>query len=524
MKFYMQPRAYYIIFFICFLIFPLRDSQAQERGEAIAGREILEVGGKKVLTESYTVKHGDHLWQILREREILENKDFKELFAMLKMLNSSLPDLSWIEPGDRLIIPLSIISNESPPRADGKAAGVTTREERLEKPDKDVETVSEKETLKAAPVSEIPVPDSAGKSHGNGVDWTSRQLGEIFVQMGEEWVQNGKHFIPLKSGGEVSLKADSYPIINLSNGNRIIVDLKGDLPEKMAHLITSSWENYRIASLREDDDLRMALEKIFSVCGYKKIYKNGEPFETGDDISVLITADWIVKPNVGLPDESEKVVIITLTDGPTSHTPSEIKKYLKSLGILTIDYPLVEEPADNPMEKAVILNATQDKSNLIEMLLNLSGQPFSKNVEIPIYRNQKTDFNLIIKADFLFEKEGREYIIDLTGLGSDIISLLRQHQFMVMSLSDEKDPYLILPVVLDFLGVKSYAGSHPFLTANREDSKNIKITIPGVSFQDHGGQNIFATPLRLPDEVASFLAHKGYKILNVAAPSDSTPL
>ena len=104
-------------------------------------------------------------------------------------------------------------------------------------------------------------------------------------------MQTGQHFIPLKSGGEVSLKADSYPIINLSNGNRIIVDLKTDLPEKMAHLITSSWENYRIASLTEADDLRSALGKIFSVCDYKKIYKNGEPFETGDDISVLITAD-----------------------------------------------------------------------------------------------------------------------------------------------------------------------------------------------------------------------------------------
>ncbi len=524
MKFYMQAKAYYTIIFFCLLIFPLGLTPAQETGELDAGKEILEIADKKVLIEYYTVKHGDYLWQILRDRGLLEKKDFQELLAILRILNNSLPDLSRIEPGDRLIIPLSIAAKESPPQTPGKTADVTIPDEGLRGPDRKEELVKEKERLVTVPVSKTPIPESAGQPSKKGIEWTSRQLGEIFVQMGEEWVQTGKHFIPLKSGGEVSLKADSYPIINLSNGNRVIVDLKGDLPEKMVHLITSSWENYRIASLTEADDLRSALEKIFSVCDYKKIYKNGEPFETGDDISVLITADWIIKPNTALPDELEKVIIITLTDSPASKTPHEIKKYLKSLGILTIDYPPAEEPANAPMEKAVILSADQERSNLIEILLNLSNQTFSKKVEIPIYRNQKTDFNLIIVADFLFDKNGKEYIIDLTGLGSDIISLLRQHQFSVMSLPDEKDPYLILPVVLDFIGVKAYSGSHPFWTADRDNAKNIKITIPGVSFRDHQGQNIFATPLRLPEEVASFLSSKGYKILNVALPSHATPL
>ncbi len=522
MKFYIQTKAYYTIILFCLLIFPLGLSMAQEKGEADVGKEILEIADKKVLTEHYTVKHGDHLWQLLRDRGLLEKEDFQELLAMLRMLNNSLPDLSRIEPGDKLIIPLSFIADESLPQASEKTAGVTISSKSSNEPDREEEPVIKEERPVTVTAGKTPIPDSAGKPPKKGPEWTSRQLGEIFVQMGEEWVQVGKHFIPLKSGGEVNLKADSYPIINLSNGNRVIVDLKGDLPEKMAHLITSSWENYRIASLTEDDDLRSALGKIFSVCDYRKIYKNGEPFETGDDISVLITADWIIKPITKLPEELEKVIIITLMDSPASETPHEIKKYLKSLGILTIDYPPAEEPKTTPMEKAVILSSDQDRSGLIEILLNLSSQPFAKKVEIPIYRNQKTDFNLIIEADFLFDKNGREYIIDLTGLGSDIISLLRQHQFSVMSLPDEKDPYLILPVVLDFIGVKAYSGSHPFWTADRDNAKNIKITIPGVSFRDHQGQNIFATPLRLPEEVASFLSSKGYKILNVALPSHAT--
>jgi hypothetical protein len=524
MKFYIQAKTHYTIILFCLLIFPLGFSIAQEKEAVGVGKEIIVIADKRVLTEHYTVKHGDYLWQILRDRGLLEKENFQELLALLKTLNTSLPDLSWIEPGDKLIIPLSIVANESPPQPPEKTADVTIVTESPDKPDREEGPVINKEKPVTVTASKTPIPESAGKFPKKGPEWTSRQLGEIFVQMGEEWVQAGKHFIPLKSGGEVNLKADSYPIINLSNGNRVIVDLKGDLPEKMAHLITSSWENYRIASLTENDDLRSALGKIFSVCDYKKIYKNGESFETGSDISVLITADWIIKPMTQLPEELEKVIIITLMESPAFKTPHEIKKYLKSLGILTIDYPPVEEPKSTPTENAVILSTDHERSNLIEMLLNLSGQPFSKKVEIPIYRNQKTDFNLIIEADFLFNKNGREYIIDLTGLGSDIISLLRQHQFSVMSLPDAKDPYLILPMVLDFIGVKAYSGSHPFWTADRNHAKNIKITIPGVSFRDHQGQNIFATPLRLPEEVATFLSRKGYKILSVAVPSYSTRL
>jgi hypothetical protein len=122
MKFYRQAKAYYTIIFFCLLIFPFGLSKAQEKSEAGAGKEILEIAGKKVLTEHYTVRHGDHLWQILRDRGLLKKKDFQELLALLRILNNSLPDLSRIEPGNKLIIPLGIVANESPPQTPVKKA------------------------------------------------------------------------------------------------------------------------------------------------------------------------------------------------------------------------------------------------------------------------------------------------------------------------------------------------------------------------------------------------------------------
>ena len=526
MKFYMQAKVYYIIILFCFLFFPMKVLSAQEKDQAEVKKEILDLGDKKIVTERYIIRHGDYLWQILREKDLLDKKDFPELFDMLKSLNPTLQNLSEIEPGDILIIPLSILPNTGLPTVPGRTADRIVPPEKPKAPNPEGHLVREEEPpterQTKIPPEVTPISESARKTKTQDITSISHQLAEIFTQMGEEWVQKGQHFIPIRSGGEVNLKADSYPIINLSNGNRVIVDLKQDLPEKMSHLITSSWKNYRIVSLTETDDLRSALGKILSVCDYKKIYREGEPFETGKDISVRITADWIVKPNIGLPDESEKVIVITLIDDPSSWTPQEIKKYLKSLGILVIDYPGAEDTGGEDRAKVILLRAGQDKVSLIEMLLNLLDQSFSKKIEIPIYRSQKTDFDLIIKADFLFNKRGKDYIIDLTGLGSDIISLLRQHQFSVLSIPDENDPSLILPMVLDFMGVETSSGPYPFWTAARDEQKNIRITIPGTRFRDHKGQNIFATSLELPEDIINFLSSKGYTILSLTTPLQTT--
>jgi hypothetical protein len=72
-----------------------------------------------------------------------------------------------------------------------------------------------------------------------------------------------------------------------------------------------------------------------------------------------------------------------------------------------------------------------------------------------------------------------------------------------------------LPMVLDFMGVETSAGPYPFWTADRDEQKNIRITIPGTRFRDHKGQNIFATSLELPEDIINFLSSKGYTILSL---------
>lgn len=532
-------------------------------------REVREIdNNRKALVETYTVKKGDHLWQLFRKRGILEKRNLHELIDVLKRLNPSLQNLDLIHPGQRIAIPLTLTPLGGLPVLAPKSPVVTLPVEALKdinlenytvksgdsliKVVKDRFGVSEEKIsgqylamLKRANPSienlnriypgqmvKLPVfsaqmvrapvqrehPPSPQEQKQPSIKGSAvaQQLIEIFSLIGEEWSTTGEHYIPLKSGGQVNLNADSFPVLNVSNGNRVIVDLYQDLPEKMAQAITTSWDNYKIVHLRKEDDLRQALDRVLPACGYYRIYKQGEPLDLVGDIRIQMTADWIIQPLPSQGEGIDRMILLTLTDNRTARMSPEIRSFLETLHLKVIEYPPSEPSKPLVLEGVDVLEASQIGPELIEMVLNLTGKPFSKNVEIPVYQGQKTQFSLLVKADFFLYVDGRDSIIDLSGLGEQTISLLRDQGIQVLSIHNEKDPYLTVSSILEFVGVKFDSNPHPFLASSRAESRNVKMTIPGIVFQDNHGQNIFASHLKLPDEIVGFLYKKGYKILNLA--------
>lgn len=533
--------------------------------EGVKKQQTYMVGEKKFLTETYTIKRGECIWKIFRDRGLLKRRDLPDLIAALKSLNSSLKNIDLIYPGQKIIIPLpidkkgelSLASRQIPIktidvdsvediewenyRIKPGDSLIRVIEARYHIPKKylydeylnlvrklnpfiqDLNIIHPGQLIRL-PICSHPIVRKAieparlrskrTEQISTGIAALRYALGRIFTEIGEEWIQTGEHVIPFKAGGQIKLKADSYPIISLSNGVRVIVDLYNDLPEKVAHLIRSSWKSYRIVHLK-NDDLRMALDKILRLCDYHKVYKRGEPVEIKDDISIQITADWIIKPTSGQSSDREKFIMITLMEGETPKTPQAIKGLLGRRGIKVIDYPSKDEPLKEPPAKIGTLNPGDRKTALVEMLLNLTGQQFSKKIEIPLYQSQKRDLTLIVKADYSLNIKGRDCIIDLTGLGQDIISMLHENQFSVLSLAGENNPSSIVSKTLNFLGVEFDSKPLSFMATNRDSSRNIKLIISGIIFHDYNSQTVLATELRIPKEIISLLAKRGYTILNL---------
>jgi hypothetical protein len=531
-------------------------------------QETRELDDKKVLTEVYKVQDGDHIWQLFRERGLLQKRNLPELIAILKKLNASLANMDLIHPGETILIPLTIAPAKGFPMTVSKKPEAVISLEDLKKLDLENYTVKPGDNLVKIITNLYDVPEKEindeylelvkkmnpsisninmiypnqrirlpifmrqnirvpikqtdteqpftekGREH---LAQVSHELEAIFTQMGEEWVQSGQHFIPLQSGGQVNLNADSYPILNLENGTRIIVDLYHALPEKMAQLIPATWKNYKVMHLTEKDELKDALKKILPLCDYHEIYPPSDPLKLSGDITFTITADWIIQLYNEPSDQPIKVLAITLLENPAQATPAAIKKLLSSLGIKVIEFPGSSAEANPAKAQENLIAAGDSPAGLVETLCNLIGYNFSKDQDISVYQSQKTDFNLTVKADFLLHLGEQDYIIDLTGLAPEVLTLLKEHNFTVLPLAEEKDPLTVVKKTLEFFKVPAESQPKTFLGAEREESRNIKINISGIFFSDSAGQPVLATNFALQNELVQFLAQKGIKVLALNA-------
>ncbi len=530
------------------------------------GTAIQEVDDRKVLTQEYTVQKGDHVWQLFRERGLLEKRNLPELLSVLKKMNTTLDNLDLIHPGQKLVIPLKIapvsgtpVQEETVQIADLK--DIDFQNYTVQKDDnvikvikgmyripqdelyqeylkavrkmnptiKDLDSIYPGQSIRlpiySPEVVRVPIkmPDStASKDKGKIKPGSTKpnpvahDLAEIFMEMGEEWVQGGEHFIPLKTGGQINLKASAFPIINLKKGHRVIVDLDTNLPPKMARLIESSWNNYKVVHLTKDDSLKTSLEKTLMACSFPNVNKDGKPLDLGKKIPLSITGDWIVSlPETGSEDQF-KSVAINLRDAGAPNTPLVIKNYLKGHGVKIIDYPPGSDTSSAGTPVAEPLKAEGKPVSLIKTLLDLVGQSYSADSNIPVYQSQQEDLKLIIRADLLLKVKGKDSVIDLTGLEPEVLSLLEEQGIKTLSLAKEKEPEKLIARVCEFMGIQFKRGPHDFMAVKKGGSRNVKMTLTGVIFSDESGKPILATPLNLPEEIHAFLSQRGYRVLVVA--------
>ena len=584
-----------------FLLFSYLPCSAQEQAEGIAesdtysislvqtatmekNQEIIEVEDKKVLAENYSIKDGEYLWKILRERGLLEKSKLKEVLSMLAKLNPAMSDLDLIHPGQTIMIPLVITpvaSHRTPAVMTGDAPLPVTAEKfaeldlesegytiqagdslikvvknKFEMSDKELhseymdllkklnpsinnlnlvypgqkvrlpifasrkirkpiankisKTLDQPASVRERTGQEVISVEAARSDRLNGL---ADQLGDIFTMIGEEWIQTGEHYIPLKTGGQINLKAESYPVLSLKNGKMLIIDLNNDLPVNMVELITKTWAKYRIIHLEKDNDLRTAVNRILPMCDYFRLYSNEEPFVLNGNIPLRITADRIIQKSAGDPGKDTGLIALNILEKTDSRLSGNIREFLDAQGITAIEYPFIED-RETPVE-ADILEPGSNISALVEELIILADRTFTKKMEISVFQKQKKDFNLIVVADYYLNINGRDCIIDLNGLGSDIIDLLEEHNFRVLPLSGDKNSSEIATKLLGFMGVEHDYKSHRFLAADRDEAQNISLMITGTIFQTADGDSILATQLSLPQEIEGFLAQKGYRVLRL---------
>jgi hypothetical protein len=506
---------------------------------------------------------------------LLRKKNFSELLSLLKRMNRSLANLDLIHPGQTILIPLNIVplkGFKKEVKADKKSVmGIGSLEDvefdnYVVKPG-DTLLMIAKNKVKISPeylyedylklvqkfnptltnpdliypdqvirlpiyspqIVRMPIEKKEGALASKKTERMPAQdtaqtlalkqgLREIFTQMGEEWVDTGEQFIPLKSGGQVNLRTDTFPLLNLSSGRRLVIDLHNELPKEISQLIESDWEEYQVVHRTIGDTLATMIDKILATSNYHKVFKSGESFSIPGDIEISVAGDWTIIPQKSRGTVPEKIVALTLIDHQVEHTSPTLRQYLEKLGIKVIDYPDTYDVAgvesESPAKGKIQINE-QSEFPVPTHLLALVGQTFSSGVTMPVYQSEGSGFNLIIQADLFFHRKGKDCLIDMTGLSPAIVSLLEKHQIRVLSLAGENDPISVTARILEFLGLPFVSKRHNFPAAPRDEGRCITFTLLGVRFHDHEGKKILATNVIVQNEFLQFLHQRGYYVLEL---------
>ena len=536
---------------------PATEKRVSKRpGSEIPKPEIPKGVPGRLKYETYRIKRGDSIGALAITRYELSRKQLHNQYYKLFMeCNPSITNPDRIFAGQRVRLPLFPPVRVAPlkntpdiPDLDSASDGrvsINPVNSGIKIPDPVVSPKKTSDrppeqprvTARPKPPKKKPAPAGAKKpkkrpktvaiKKKSGVVQTEipykpHDIGHIFTQMGSDWIDSGEHFIPLKSGGQINLKASSYPVIRLNDGVTVILDLTGKLPSDMSRFIQTTWSDYRIVHIHRGDDLRSALDKILKACGFSKAVKTGKPLLLGKDIRLEIGGDWIL--NISDEDAKAKFMVLNLVPSPQGYVPETIKKHLKTLQVHLIEYPPGTNPLDARAPQGKIYRV-KDRSALIGALLKLTGHPFSEQEQIPAFMGQKEDFKLVVNADF-FVRTGRgNMIFDLTGLDPQIISLLKKRRISVLSLIDVKDPLVITNRILDQLQVKGKKGPHKIGAIHETGKKKVTITIPGIVFSGVDGNKVLLTPMVVPENISAFLLKKNYRLLLLSGfPPGASPI
>jgi len=473
------------------------------------------------------VKEGERLVIYLRREGIPENLIFNEYMELVMRLNPQIKNRDVIYPGQLVKLPRFKPSSVEIPKA---------------KPSEQVseKTAAASKAKSEAKAPQTPVPPSAKKPKTKPKKSTRKKevlalkppqlpetetlatqaaLGIIFTRIGEQFISTGQHFLPLKSGGQVTLNAFSFPIIKLRNGHRIILDLGRRLPAQVIRLIRAEWSGYTIFQTKPREKLNELLDRLIKECGFPGLYEKGQPFIIEQQIKIKLQGDWLIFPRK-IDLSAGQPVILNLPSSRLEGTFPEAAAYLAEQQVKVIDfYPkgnlIGPEPLSSlePIETDIETIISKDIIDFIMALLELLDQKFTVDLSIPVIKDDQTDdnFSLSVNIPLYFNKNGTDYLIRFQKLSKDLEQILEKQGAKVVVLNPNEGAVAAARMILSAIG-QTHKWGVTLKASERPSDRNIEFVIPGLAITD-SNQSLFLTPLEIPGQLASLLAKQKFRVI-----------
>jgi len=546
------------------------------------GQKLLVPSGAKPKmiadgkTVDYKVEPGDTLLEILSARGVPAQQRKKFLDA-IREINTSVADVDRIFAGNTLLLPTEkFFTREVPPAEPEKAMAAAEPSKAAIAPEPGKTAPPEGVPASASPQAEaIPAPEAPPATAltrdiaaGPGTDVLSTGkpeaellvpkpvppaasvvasgkakpaeevitpptrspyrglLSDLFLAIGEKWVDRGTMYLPLPSGGDVVLQLSDFPIVRFSGGTEALIDFRGGIPPRVADAISSQWKSLRVVSLADAGGAGDRIDRILRVSGYYSVKEgNSRPVVMGETVSVALPARWVIQRT---EDSLLSGDLILLKEVPEKPDPEllAVLRYARRIGLRVLPYAddpnamegfLVGIQEDASEKRIPVALAVPKAGGLpaVDFGLSLLGIAARTGERLRVGGGGDA-FRLVVAPERFFEAGGKKYVVDTGRMSPAIRTVLRESGYSVFMAEKDDSGREIFQRLMKAAGIAPEERKEYLLAGGAKAGYEIRVTgaflsLPGASGE--AGPRIVLVRRKIHSATRALLGDMGVEIV-----------
>jgi hypothetical protein len=490
---------------------------------------------KKDATE-YTVKSGDNISEIISDGYgKLGTQSYHKGIELFKLINPEVTDLDRIYPGQTIHIP-------DPGLQDKAWYAALFDESGQINADIDVKSlVAPRNQPKVdVPAGKPILPPMAGSAMANeepseeqspatlpATPAPSRQnispLKKAAAALNAKVLDKGTYYFPGQAQKDFKLDLSRYPVMELTDGSRILFCEKDDFSMSDKNTMISFWKDLKIVPLPFQSTLEQVLEAIFA-SNDKYDLKNRLTLDDHGAV-IDIKAKWIIRSNPSDLSQNKTITCIFLQDGTSPPVSDSLMRCLSEWRIMIREIAKDgSSPAAQDVSRATPVQESQNA--LVSLQKNLNGVIDDMVTAMGCHYSEKINISFPYAgiqvnalSNLISTPKGRQLLVDYGDLYGDALTAIRKTGLNIIQLGGIKDWQTALKTV--FSGLNFPFTEHlDFKAVARSDDTYIRIHIPGLVVETDAREKILITPALFRSAFAQFLTQSGYCVI-LASSGDS---
>jgi len=349
--------------------------------------------------------------------------------------------------------------------------------------------------------------------------------------LGGTLIKSGHYFFPVKGRPDLKLDLSAFPVIELADGRRFLLDTGKGLPEDAKKAIRSFWKSFSIIHVEQGTAGPSALDKVLCAIYGGSVRQALDIPIIDKGIRLKLRGDWIFlkKGDKNTPPQHH---CITLISHPEERTSAPLREYLAEKNIIVSDLLLEPTPTlpspfkgeglgggqrlpdPEPVkstEPTIQFLDARDQETFVTEFVRAIGYTYDSQIPLSFYY---AGLQVQTTANLIREENQPDIVVDFGTFYGEAKSAIEAGGLRFLSIRPETEALTTAKDISAALGI-TITEDPVLLGANREVLKTTALTISGLLSTRPDKGSILLTRVPLHPRILDFLRERKIKVLQI---------